>query len=192
MQGNLGAAVFRKTGKTAVAGEMNRFEINAQLNKIAEGSEKAFENLYNGVKGGVYSFAYSYMKNREDAEDIVQTVFLKIKKNIDKFDGKNGLPWILQITKNTALSELRSRKVYDNFVELNLGKDEAVSIDENDFDSPVTTAMRKCLSEEEQRIIILHVIWGYKHKEIAELLDMPTGSVTSKYKRAVNQLKKEA
>ena len=127
-------------GKTAIAGEMNRFEINVQLNKIAEGNEKAFENLYNGIKGGVYSFAYSYMKNREDAEDIVQTVFLKIKKNIDKFDGKNGLPWILQITKNTALGELRSRKVYDNFVELNLGKDEAVSIDENDFDSPVTSA----------------------------------------------------
>ena len=183
-------------GKTAVAGEMNRFEINAQLNRIAEGSETAFENLYNGVKGGVYSFAYSYMKNREDAEDIVQTVFLKIKKNIDKFDGKSGLPWILQITKNTALGELRSRKVYDNFVELNLGKDEAVSIDENDFDSPVTSAMRKYLSEEEQRIIILHVIGGYKHKEIANLLDMPTGSVTSKYKRAVdklkNHLKKEA
>lgn len=169
---------------------MNRFEINAQLNRIAEGNEKAFENLYNGIKGGVYSFAYSYMKNREDAEDIVQTVFLKIKKNIDKFDGKNGLPWILQITKNTALGELRSRKVYDNFVELNLGKDEAVSIDENDFDSPVTSAMRKCLSEEEQRIIILHVIWGYKHKEIAKLFDMPTGSVTSKYKRAVDKLKK--
>lgn len=173
---------------------MNRFEINAQLNKIAEGSEKAFENLYNGTRGGVYSFAYSYMKNRADAEDVVQTVFLKIKRNIDKFDGKNGLPWILQITKNTALSELRSRKIYDSFVELN--KDESVCIDENDLDSPVTSAMKKCLSEEDRRIIILHVIWGYKHKEIGELLDMPTGSVTSRYKRAVdklkNYLKKEA
>ena len=125
-----------------------------------------------------------------------ETVFLKIKKSAATFDKNgNGLAWILQITKNVALNELRSRKVYENFVSLK-SDDETYVTDESEFDSPITATMRKYLTEEEQRIIILHVIWGYKHKEIAGLLDMPTGSVTSKYKRAVdklkNYLKKEA
>ena len=78
---------------------MKRWEINAGLNRIAEGDERAFERLYEGIKGGVYSFAYSYLKNREDAEDAVQTVFLKIKKNAATFD-KNGNEKTLSV-KNT-------------------------------------------------------------------------------------------
>ncbi len=167
---------------------MNHREINAQLNRIAEGDEEAFERLYEATKGGVYSFAYSYLKNREDAEDALQTVFLKIRKNADKFDKNgNGLAWMLQITKNVALNELRSRKIYEEFADLK--REEAYSIDESELDSPVISTMRKYLTEEEQRIIILHVLWGYKHREISELLDMPTGSVTSKYKRAVDKIK---
>ena len=57
------------------------------------------------------------------------------------------------------------------------------------YEGEVTAVMRRCLTDEEQRIILLHVIWGYKHREIAELLDIPTGSVTSKYKRAVDKIK---
>lgn len=166
---------------------MKKSEINADLRRTAEGDEKAFERLYEQTKGGVYSFAYSYLKNREDAEDAVQTVFLKIKQNISGFDGKgNGLAWMLQITKNVALNELRKRKLSErNMPE----KSEAVSLDDYESDGTVTAAMRKVLTDEEQRIIILHVIWGYKHREIAEIMQMPTGSVTSKYKRAVDKIK---
>ena len=56
---------------------MKRAEINSVLTKIAEGDERAFERLFEETKGGVYSFVYSYMKNREDSEDVVQTVYLR-------------------------------------------------------------------------------------------------------------------
>lgn len=166
---------------------MKRSEINADLRRTAEGDEKAFERLYEQTKGGVYSFAYSYLKNREDAEDAVQTVFLKIKQNISSFvDCGNGLAWMLEITKNVALNELRKRKISEqNLPE----KSEAVSFDDYESEGIVTDAMRKVLTDEEQRIIILHVIWGYKHREIADIMQMPTGSVTSKYKRAADKIK---
>ena len=167
---------------------MKRAEINSVLKRIAEGDEKAFERLYEETRGGVYSFTYSYVKNREDAEDIVQTVYLKIKQNIGKFDcSGSGLAWMLQIAKNTAINELRRRNVYDSFVDISGRADEQTT--EIEDDGEVTSVMRKCLTDEEQRIIILHVIWGYKHREIAELLEIPTGSVTSKYKRAVDKIK---
>jgi RNA polymerase sigma-70 factor (ECF subfamily) len=50
--------------------------------------------------------------------------------------------------------------------------------------------MDRALTDEEQRIIILHVLWGYKHREIGKILDCPTGTVTSKYKRAIEKMRK--
>lgn len=160
------------------------------MRKIADGDEQAFEKLYNETKGGVFSFIYSYLKNREDAEDAMQTVYLKIKRNIDKFEQSgNGLAWILQIAKNTALNELRQRKVRTD-VFGSFETEEAVS-SFPEVDGEITSIMKKCLTEEEERIILLHVIWGYKHREIAAILEMPTGSVTSKYKRAADKIKRE-
>ena len=45
------------------------------------------------------------------------------------------------------------------------------------------------INEEEQRIVTLHVLWRYKHREIADILGCPTGTVTSKYKRSVEKVK---
>ena len=49
--------------------------------------------------------------------------------------------------------------------------------------------MKKVLDEDEQRIVVLHAVAGYKHKEIAKFLNCPVGTVTSKYKRAADKLK---
>lgn len=56
-------------------------------------------------------------------------------------------------------------------------------------DGTVFDAMQRVLSEEENRIVVLHVLWGYKHREIAALLNCPVGTVTSKYKRAAEKLR---
>lgn len=158
------------------------------LKRIAHGDNDAFKKLYIETKRGVYAFLYTYFNNQIDCEDVMQTVYLKIKTNISKYkEGTNGLAWILQIAKNTALNEIRSKSNYQNLK----GTEKA---DVNSFDNvllkgSLMSAMKQVLSEEEQRIIILHVIWSYKHKEISEILDCPIGTVTSKYKRAIEKLK---
>ena len=55
--------------------------------------------------------------------------------------------------------------------------------------SGIIGIMKRCLTNEEEKIVILHVLWGYKHREIAEILNCPTGTITSKYKRAVQKVK---
>lgn len=168
---------------------MQSRRIDDALRRSARGDEEAFENLYREMRGGVYSFVYTYFNNPHDAEDVMQTVFLKVKLNLDKYrHGSNGVAWILEIAKNTSLTELARRK---RFTELS-DYETSASVDYNlDEGSPVTEAMNRVLSSEEKRIITLHVIWGYKFREIASALDMPTGTVTSKYKRAVDKLKTE-
>lgn len=169
---------------------MKRREIDAVLKRIANGDNDAFEKLYIETKRGVYAFLYSYFNNRADCEDAVQTTYLKIKTNISQYQtGTNGLAWILQIAKNTALNEIRAKTGYQKLKSTDVGA-QTDSFDSVALKDTVMSAMKRSLDEEEQRIIIMHVIWSYKHKEIAEILGRPIGTVTSKYKRAVDKLKR--
>ena len=168
---------------------MRKHTIDAMLTRIAAGDNDAFERLYIETKRGVYAFVYTYLGNRFDSEDALQNVYLKIKSNIRSYrPGTNGLAWILEIAKNTALNELRAQanrrksEYAPNLVADDISDKTAVK-------ELVVNTMREVLDEEEQRIVILHVVWGYRHREIAEIIGCPTGTVTSKYKRAVDKLK---
>lgn len=162
---------------------MNEKQINKLLVQTARGDNDAFAELYEKTKHGVFSFLYSFLQNYEDTEDAMQTVYLKIKLYIDKYTpDTNGRAWILQIAKNLALNELYARK-------------KTINIDDTDIEdkSPmpdgISETMQKVLDEEERRIVIMHVLWGFKHREIAEMINCPTGTVTSKYKRSIAKLK---
>ena len=163
---------------------MNGIETDRLLRKIAKGDNLAFESLYLKTKRGVYAFLYSYLKNSHDTEDAMQTVYLKIKLNISSYKiGTNGRAWILQIAKNHALTLLKQNKRHEEYVE--------TRSNEYSFDGEITDIIERVLSEDEKKILILHVLWGYKHRELAQELSCPTGTVTSKYKRAIEKLRKE-
>ena len=164
---------------------MDKNHIDKLLCKISNGDNGAFEELYILTKKGVFSFLYSYFQNYYDAEDAMQSVYLKIKRGIHTYSqGTNGTAWILQIAKNHALTELNRYKVTAELMETQEAS--------YDFEyNTITDVMKKVLSKDEQQIIILHVLWGYKHREIGEVLGIPTGTVTSKYKRSIEKLKKE-
>lgn len=160
-------------------------EVDALLIKIARGDNAAFEELYARTKNGVYAFLYTYFHNQADTEDGMQTVYLRVKQGIGSYKkGSNGRAWLLQIAKNHALNELRkqNREIPSDTIEI--VSSAAPS------DGTVMDAMKKTLTQEEQRIVTLHVLWGYKHKEIAQIIGSPTGTVTSKYKRAIEKLQK--
>lgn len=160
---------------------MNERQTDKLLVKIAQGDKYALEELYEQTKRGVFAFLYSYLKNYESCEDVMQTVYLKIKINAEKYiPGTNGRAWILQIAKNLALDEIKknSRTYIPD-------REQTYSL-QNYYG--VSEVMEKVLSSEEREIVILHVLWGYKHREIAAMLNCPTGTVTSKYKRSIKKL----
>ena len=168
---------------------MNKREIDAALYRVSLGDNEAFGRLYEETRRGVYAFLFSYFNNSCDCEDAVQTTYLKIKTNISHYQkGTNGLAWILQIAKNVALSELRKKKTDEKRLDNYIESEETVS--EPQYKGEIIDLMKRTLDEDEQRIVILHAVWDYKHKEIAEMLNCPTGTVTSKYKRAVDKMKK--
>ena len=154
------------------------------MKEVTQGSERAFEELYEGMKRGVFALAYSYLRNYEDAEDVLQQTFLTVKRKAYLYRiGTNARAWIFQIAKNAALDELRKRKQ----------RKEGELLREEGAETPVVflDELTARLSEEERELVIMHAVWGYKHKEIAEEKGLPLGTVTWKYNEAIKKLRKE-
>lgn len=163
---------------------MNAKELDRLLIKIQGGDNSAFEELYTQTKRGVYAFLYTYFRNPADAEDGMQTTYLRVKKGIMGYRrGSNARAWLFQIAKNYALDELKRAKREVATEQIELVAEPTVC------EGTVLEVMQKLLSGEEQRIVTLHVLWNYKHREIGEALGLPTGTVTSKYKRAIEKLR---
>src|SRR5574341_2109572 len=82
-----------------------------QLVEVLRGGEEAaFEALLKRHQGKIYRLALSVTKNREDAEEVLQDVFLSVYRKIGSFDGRSAFgTWLYRICVNTALMKLRGR-----------------------------------------------------------------------------------
>ena len=174
------------------------------IKSALKGDMQSFEELMYQYEKKVYNVALRVFKNPEDAKDISQDVFIKIYKNLDKFDNKSSFStWIYRITTNTCIDELRKRK----------GK-ETVSIDnDNEYDegrfkrefadnepTPEEKVISKegeseiiksmnTLSDEHRTIIVMRDIEGLSYTEISEIIGVSIGTVKSRISRARLQLK---
>ena len=117
----------------------------------------------------------------------MQETYYKALKNIAQYRaGSDARAWLLQIAKNIARNDLKQAKRESTLSDEEL----APLLTEQISDGCVFDAINRALDQTEKQIVILHVLWGYKHREIAEKLQMPLGTVTSKYKVSVAKLKK--
>ena len=161
---------------------MNKQGLDVLMKKVADGDNEAFARLYDEVKKGVFAFAYSYLRRAADAEDVTEEVFLVVKRKAYLYrPGTDARAWIFQIAKNLSLDELRRRKR------------RAEPLEEAGVPPrlPALDLLTKCLDETEREIVLLHAVWGYKHREIAQMKGMPLGTVTWKYNAALEKLRKE-
>lgn len=164
--------------------------LEEEIAMIALGNKDALSNIYYNTKHIVYGFSLSILKNIHEAEDILQEVFIKIYENADSYQA-NGKPlaWILTITKNLSLMKLRKKKHHEDIDELKdvLGEDK----DKNNIENKILIeTVFKHISDEERNILVLHSISGFKHREIAKMLELPLATVLSKYNRAIKKIKK--
>ncbi len=90
---------------------MNSAEEIELISRAKRGEEKAFAEIVENYGDRVFTEAYYFMNNREDALDVSQLVFLRVFQNIKHFKGESLLStWIYRITVNTCLRELKKRK----------------------------------------------------------------------------------
>ena len=138
----------------------------------------------------VYRIALNWFKNVPDAEDVTQDTFVRAWEKAEQYRPQ-GTPmaWLLAIARNLALMKLRERARTQDLPPEDW---ESFAVDSHDVtteDRTVLTAALSTLSDEERQIIMLHVTAGLKHREIAQLLELPLSTVLSKYRRALQKLK---
>ena len=160
------------------------------LNGISKGSKYALNDLYVETKTAVYAYALSILKNKENAEDVLQETYITIWEKIDTYRSSGKpLAWILTITKNLALMKFRKEK---KNVDIDLYKDILSKESDNTIDKLFLSKLFEELSDDEREIVILHAVSGFKHREIARIMNISIGTVLSKYKRTIEKLKRLA
>lgn len=157
---------------------------------MANGDRNALEALYETTKTSVYGFILSILRNKHDAEDIFQEVYVKIYESSNLYQA-NGKPlaWILTIAKNLCYMKLRKQKDTVDISELH----EVLVNEKNDNNIEnriLLNATFEIITDEERNIIMLHAVGGIKHREIAKILNLPLSTVLSKYNRAIKKLQK--
>ena len=147
----------------------------------------------------LYNTAYRMTRNAEDAEDLVQETYLKAYRYYDKFEeGTNFKAWLFKIMKNTFINNYRKKQqapTLSDFAEIEESFENQVSEDaakptknpeeellENVLDEDVQRALDK-LPPDYRMVVLLADLEGFSYKEIAEILDVPVGTVMSRLYR---------
>lgn len=162
---------------------------------IYKKDERAFTYLYDMYSKSLFAVINVLVKNREEAEDVLQEVFVKIWKNIDSYNESKGrfYTWILNIARNTSIDKLRSKNFNnsqknlstDNFV--NHFEDSSKLADKMDtigLQDFVKKLKPKCI-----QIIDLLFFKGYTQQEASDELAIPLGTVKTQNRNCINDLR---
>lgn len=153
------------------------------------GNNIAFEKLYKNYKNLVYKIAYSILKNSYDSDDIVQIVFEKIYSiDKDKLPTRNESSWLYSVTKNETINYLNKKKNHIELEEIYELEDNNNEINELINKDSYNRLIGK-LNENEKEIISLKILSNLSFKEIAKLLNKPTGTIKWIYYKSINTLK---
>ncbi|WP_313806450.1 sigma-70 family RNA polymerase sigma factor [Flavobacterium sp.] len=165
------------------------------LEQIYKKDNKAFTLLYDMYAKSLFGIIYNLLKDKEEAEDVLQEVFVKIWKGIDSYDQNKGrfYTWILNIARNTAIDKLRS-KDYNNS-QKNLSSENFVHIldDSNKINNKIDTIgiqeFIKRLKPKCIQLIDLLFFKDFTQKEVSEELEIPLGTVKTQSRNCINELR---
>jgi len=170
-------------------GGPDRAEAEALLLRIAAGEQEALVELYDRTRAAVYALAVSILKNIHDAQDVTQDSFVRIWESAPQYRPQGSpIAWILTIARNQARMKLRQRSRNAELDEDAWKDIPAQTPAVTPEDRYLLQTALAALSEQERQIVMLHAA-GLKHREAAELLEMPLATVLSKYHRALKRLR---
>jgi RNA polymerase sigma-70 factor (ECF subfamily) len=183
-----------------VATDIRNLADEEMMQLVQGGDPRAFELLYDRHGGPAFSLAYRMVGNRVTAEDITQEAFLSIWRSRLRYDESRGSvrTWVLGIVHNRAIDALRRSVVHDRRRESAEGIEERHEAPER---TEVEAARREearsvrsaldTLPDEQRRTIELAYFGGFSHSQIAEMLDMPIGTVKGRMRLGLDKLRRQ-
>ncbi|MDY7395269.1 sigma-70 family RNA polymerase sigma factor [Aureibaculum sp. 2210JD6-5] len=156
---------------------------------------KAFEHLYNNYKKSLLGVIFTIVKDDAIAEEILQDAFIKAWNNADSYNSSKGrfFTWMLNISRNAAIDKTRSKNFKNS--QKNQSADNFVDILETYDNLDATTnsiGIKKFvdkLAEKCKDVIHLLYFKGYTQKEASETLKMPLGTIKTRNRNCINELR---
>ncbi|HRW10841.1 MAG TPA: sigma-70 family RNA polymerase sigma factor [Caldilineaceae bacterium] len=180
--------------------EVNNEE-QAFIQRAMAGDLDAFNALVLKYQDIAYSVAFRLLRNQDAAADAVQDGFLKAYRALGGFQGGNFRSWLLRIVTNTCYDVLRvrQRRGTDSIDDLTFAQDHNVYLVDH-AERPEEYAERmelnhfieagiESLPPDQRTVLVLCDIHGYAYDEIAEIVDLPMGTVKSRISRARSRLR---
>ena len=165
------------------------------INGLRLGDKKTIEVLYDMYSGSLYGVILRILKEEETSEDILQETFLRIWQKFNYYDSSKGrlFTWMCNLARNLALDKLKSKGYVNNSKNEKLS-DLQLTVDHqfNVRNNPETIGVREIvlkLKPEHRCIIDLIYFQGYTHVEAAEELKIPVGTLKTRMRVAVNDLR---
>ena len=164
-------------------------QIDNLLSLMAQGNSSAVGKLYTLIKTDVYAFALSKTANIADAEDLTQNTFVQVYKNAKLYKSQSKpMAWIFTIELNLIRRHFQLKKRLTPFEEMDSELIEPSNTEDKVIKSELVRTLLSILNEDEREVVVLHLISGFKHREISKLLNKPLSTVLSKYNRAIKKL----
>lgn len=158
------------------------------IEKLRKKDENAIRIFIKEYKIPLYNYIYRILYNKDDAEDLLQEVFLKFFKNIEHIDFKRNIKaFIFKIARNSCIDFLRKRKNEMPFVD-EIYEKPCNFYERMKLKGKIERALLN-LKKEDREIIILKYFENFKIKEISEIMGIPENTVKIKILRALKKLR---
>ena len=156
---------------------------------------QVFSYLYDNYSGVLYGIILKVAIKQEQANDLLQEVFIKIWRNIESYNPSKGrlYTWMLNIARNTAIDYLRSKQFQKDGKNQNI--EDSVNIinqyekTEQQTDNIGLKQMVEKLPPDQQKVIDLVYLKGYTQDETSKELNIPLGTVKTRVRMAINTLR---
>jgi len=162
---------------------------------LRENDSKAMDLIYEHYSASIYGILCKMLPDEEMAQDVLQRSFIKVWKNATTYDASKGklFTWLLNIARNTGLDQLKSKEIKHGTQ--NVTADKIVYIQDSQSHSKqnidaigIKTLLHK-LSDEHRQLIELMYFQGYTQAEISAYIPLPLGTVKTKLRNAISQLR---
>ena len=162
------------------------------MQAMIEGNKNGLHYIYEAYVTYIYSIIYDILKNKEDAEDVTTEFFIKLWRIADKYQfGGKHRSWLGKIAHNMAIDYIRTRKNHNSYEETI----ETTEMGQETFEEQMVEKLTlkeavNTLEETEQEIVNMKVLGQLTFKEIAAILQKPIGTVSWKYRQAMEKLRR--
>ncbi|MFY7653039.1 MAG: RNA polymerase sigma factor [Chitinophagaceae bacterium] len=173
---------------------VNKYTESELVDLLQKRYQSAFNYLYDNYSAALYSVLVTIIGRTEIADDVLQEVFVKIWKQIDTYDSSKGrlYTWMLNITRNAAIDAVRSKQ-YKQEKQMvsteNVPLEDVFGTTQLMVDAIGLRKMVHELKDDYKQLIELAYFQGYTQDEMAKILQLPLGTVKSRMRLALIQLR---